>query len=114
MAHYPKPIEESITQASAAASRAAVTLSQDKITAAGVVSNVKQFMCRACGECEKACPFNAIAVSENDEKILAAIVQEALCKGCGMCAVACPTGAVSIHHFDDEVVLSMVDEAFEG
>lgn len=113
MAHYPKPIEESIAQAAAAASRAAVTLSQDKITAEGVVSNVQEFMCRACGECEKACPFNAIAVGENEEKILTATVQEALCKGCGMCAVACPTGAVSVHHFDDEVVLTMVEEAFE-
>jgi len=114
MAHYPKPIEESIAQAAAAASRAAVTLSKEMITAEGVVSNVQEFMCRACGECEKACPFNAIAVGENEEKMLTAIVQEALCKGCGMCAVACPTGAVSVHHFDDEVVLTMVEEAFEG
>ena len=113
MAHYPKPIEESIAQAAAAASRAAVTLSKDMITAEGVVSNVQEFMCRACGECEKACPFNAIAVGENEDKMLTAIVQEALCKGCGMCAVACPTGAASIHHFDDEVVLTMVEEAFE-
>jgi len=112
MAHYPKPIEESIAQAAAAASRAAVTLSKDMITAEGVVSNVQEFMCRACGECEKACPFNAIAVGENEEKVLTAIVQEALCKGCGMCAVACPTGAASVHHFDDEVVLTMVEEAF--
>jgi heterodisulfide reductase subunit A len=112
MAHYPKPIEESIAQAAAAASRAAVTLSKEMITAEGVVSYVQEFMCRACGECEKACPFNAIAVGENEEKMLTAIVQEALCKGCGMCAVACPTGAASVHHFDDEVVLTMVEEAF--
>ena len=112
MAHYPKPIEESIAQAAAAASRAAVTLSKDMITAEGVVSNVNEFMCRACGECERACPFNAIAVGENEQKMRTAIVQEALCKGCGMCAVACPTGAASVHHFDDEVVLTMVDEAF--
>ena len=114
MAHYPKPIEESIAQAAAAASRAAVTLSKELITVEGVVSNVKEFMCRACGECEKACPFNAIAVGENEEKMLTAVVQEALCKGCGMCAVACPTGAASVHHFDDEVVLTMVEKAFAG
>jgi heterodisulfide reductase subunit A len=113
MAHYPKPVEESIAQAAAAASRAAVTLSKDMIVAEGVVSNVREFMCRACGECEKACPFNAIAVGENKEKTAVAIVQEALCKGCGMCAVACPTGAASVYHFDDDVVLTMVEEAFE-
>jgi heterodisulfide reductase subunit A len=113
MAHYPKPIEESIAQAAAAASRAAVTLSKDWITVEGVVSHVKEFMCRGCGECERACPFNAIAVQENDEAMLAAVVKEALCKGCGMCAVACPTGAASVRHFGDREVLTMVETAFE-
>jgi heterodisulfide reductase subunit A len=113
MAHYPKPIEESIAQAAAAASRAAVTLSKDRITAEGVVSHVKEFMCRGCGECERACPFNAISVQETDKAMLAAVVKEALCKGCGMCAVACPTGAASVHHFGDREVLTMVETAFE-
>ncbi len=113
MAHYPKPIEESIAQAAAAASRAAVTLSKDTITAEGVVSHVQEFMCRGCGECESACPFNAISVKEKEGAVLTAIVQEALCKGCGMCAVACPTGAASIHHFSNDEVLTMVETAFE-
>jgi heterodisulfide reductase subunit A len=113
MAHYPKPIEESIAQAAAAASRAAVTLSKDRITVEGVVSYVKEFMCRGCGECERACPFNAISVQETERGVLAAVVKEALCKGCGMCAVACPTGAASVHHFDDREVLTMVETAFE-
>ena len=112
MAHYPKPIEESIAQAAAAASRAAVTLSKESITVEGVVSHVQQFMCRACGECERACPFNAIAVQEVEEGLRAAVVKEALCKGCGMCAVACPTGAASVRHFGDRSVLTMVETAF--
>jgi len=111
MAHYPKPIEESITQAAAAASRAVVTLSQERITIEGVVSQVDEFMCRACGECERACPFNAIAVEEH-QGIVAAVVREALCKGCGMCAVACPTGAATVRHYNDEEVLTMVETAF--
>ena len=113
MAHYPKPIEESITQAAAAASRAAVTLSQDSITVEGVVSQVRQFMCRGCGECERACPFNAIGVETGSDGSTVAVVQEALCKGCGMCAVACPTGAASIRHYHDEEVLTMVETAFQ-
>ena len=113
MAHYPKPIEESIAQAAAAASRAAVTLSQENITVEGVVSNVSEFMCRGCGECESACPFNAIAVAVQPDKTKIAEVQEALCKGCGMCAVACPTGAATVRHYGDSEVLSMVETAFE-
>ena len=113
MAHYPKPIEESIAQAAAAASRASVTLSKEHITVEGVVSTVEQFMCRGCGECESVCPFNAIAVEVTSEGVRLAAVQEALCKGCGMCAVACPTGAASVRHYDDEEVLTMVETAFE-
>jgi len=113
MAHYPKPIEESITQAAAAASRAAVTLSKDKITVDGAVSHVQDFMCRGCGECEAVCPFNAISVVTQEDGVKVAAVQEALCKGCGMCAVACPTGAASVHHFDDEEILTMVETAFD-
>jgi len=112
MAHYPKPIEESVAQAAAAASRAAVTLSQDRITVEGVVSQVDDFMCRGCGECESACPFNAISVVKSETGLQIAVVQEALCKGCGMCAVACPTGAASVRHFEDEEVLTMVETAF--
>lgn len=113
MAHYPKPIEESITQASAAASRAAVTLAQDSITVDGVVSQVDHFMCRGCGECERACPFNAIAVETASDGSKVAAVKEALCKGCGMCAVACPTGAASVRHYHDQEVLTMVEAAFD-
>ena len=113
MAHYPKPIEESIAQGAAAASRAAVTLSKESITAEGVVSHVNGFMCRGCGECQRVCPFSAIAVQQSGEAMPVAVVQEALCKGCGMCAVACPTGAASVHHFGDREVLAMVETAFE-
>jgi len=113
MAHYPKPIEESIAQAAAAASRAGVTLSKDSLTVEGVVSQVTDFMCRGCGECETACPFNAIAVEVKEDGVKIAVVQEALCKGCGMCAVACPTGAASVRHYGDEEVLTMVETAFE-
>lgn len=112
MAHYPKPIEESITQAAAAASRAAVTLSQEHITVEGVVSHVQDFMCRGCGECEAACPFNAISVEVQENGVKIAVVKEALCKGCGMCAVACPTGAATVHHFNDEEILTMVETTF--
>ena len=112
LAHYPKPVEESIAQAKAAASRASVVLSKKALTVEGVVSHVDEAMCRGCGECEQACPFKAIGLEERDGRIVAH-VQEAMCKGCGACAVACPTGAACIFHYDDQEVLSMVETAFE-
>jgi heterodisulfide reductase subunit A len=114
MAHYPKPIEESISQAKAAASRASVVLSKENITVEGAVSHVDEILCRACGKCVDACPYSALSLVEREGGKTVAFVQEALCKGCGSCAVACPTGAASIFHFDDQEVLTMVEAALEG
>ena len=111
MAHYPKPIEESISQAKAAASRASVVLSKENITVEGVVSHVDEVLCRGCGKCVEACPYSAVSLVEREDGKTAAFVQEALCKGCGACSVACPTGAASIFHYDDREVLSMVEAA---
>jgi heterodisulfide reductase subunit A-like polyferredoxin len=111
MAHYPKPIEESISQAKAAASRASVVLSKENITVEGVVSHVDEVLCRGCGKCVDACPYNAVSLIEREGGKTVAFVQEALCKGCGACSVACPTGAASIFHYDDREILSMVEAA---
>lgn len=109
MAHYPKPIEESIAQAKAAASRASVVLSKENLTVEGVVSHVDEQVCWGCGKCKDACSYNAIELLELEGDRRVSRVQEALCKGCGACAVACPTGAASIFHFSDQQMLTMVD-----
>jgi len=111
LAHYPKPLDESIAQAQAAAARAATVLSQKGIEVEGVVSAVDQSLCRGCGKCVEACPYGAPQLVEVAEGVLVSQIQEALCKGCGACAVACPTGAANIRHFTDMEVLTMVEAA---
>ncbi len=113
MAHYPKPLDESISQAKAAASRASVILSKKEITVEGIVSQVDEELCRGCGECVQACPYNAIGLEEKEDGTVVARVQAALCKGCGSCAVACPTGAAGVRNFEDEQILTMLDSALE-
>jgi heterodisulfide reductase subunit A len=113
MAHYPKPVEESIAQAKAAASRATVVLSKETVTVDGVVSQVNEALCRGCGACEEACAFGAITVHIREDGVKIASVQQALCKGCAACSVACPTGAAGVFHYNNEV-LTMIETALES
>jgi heterodisulfide reductase subunit A len=110
LAHCPKFIEESISQANAAASRACTILSKKEILAEGIVASVNENICGGCGICEVLCPYSAIKVDEEEN---VAKVNEALCKGCGTCCAACPSGAVQQRGFKGEQILSMVGAAVE-
>jgi heterodisulfide reductase subunit A len=84
-------------------------LSQKEIVAEGMINRVDAELCRACGECEKACSFEAIHVTQGAMGREQAMVTEALCTGCGVCNVACPTGAASLSHFKDKQLNEMVE-----
>jgi len=110
LAHGPKSIEESISQAEAAVSRACTILSKKSIQAGGVVSSVKLIKCNGCGVCELVCPFGAVKLEYNQRlgrKV--AVVTEASCKGCGVCAATCPSSAIDLKGFSDSEILEMVD-----
>jgi heterodisulfide reductase subunit A len=102
LAHWPKPIEESIAQACGAAARAAVVLSKKTLEVEGTVANVDENLCVSCGLCVTLCPYGAI---EKDEDGIAR-VNNVLCKGCGLCAASCPEKAIDMKHFSDAQVLA--------
>ncbi len=108
-AQCPKDIGDSISQASAVASKIGALLAGDTITLEPVVSVVNDRLCRACGQCVEVCEFNAIEIRTLEDGRRVAVVNEALCKGCGTCAVACPSGAISIRHFTDEMIETMIE-----
>jgi heterodisulfide reductase subunit A len=108
LAHYPKPMDEAIAQAKAAAARAAVVLAMDAIRAGGVVAQVDAAMCSGCQACVGVCPFGAITFKE-DEKV--AEVNQALCKGCGTCAANCPSECITLFGFSHKQLYTQVDEA---
>ncbi|MDH5634986.1 MAG: 4Fe-4S binding protein, partial [Candidatus Bathyarchaeota archaeon] len=111
MAHSPKFIDESISQACAAASRAATILSKKTLEMEGIVANVDEDLCSGCRICENLCPYNAIEMKEKERGKVAAHVIEALCKGCGVCGTACPTKAINLGHFTTQEILAQVRAA---
>jgi len=108
MAHSPKDIDEAISQAEAAAARAAIIIAQDKYRAEAVVSHVNEDLCAGCGVCSTLCPYEAIEiVVENG--VRKSKVNEALCKGCGTCASACPAGAMDQYGFARHQIMAMIE-----
>jgi len=107
LAHYPKDIAETISQARAAAGRASTILSKTEIEAEGKVSRVHEQRCRGCGVCVEVCAYKAIEL-DPEKKI--AVVNEALCKGCGACAASCRSNAIDLKGFADEQVLAALAE----
>jgi heterodisulfide reductase subunit A len=107
MAHSPKFIEESISQACAAAARAATVLSKKVMEMEGSIASVDQDLCSGCKICESLCAYNAIEMQQKSEKPVAHVL-EALCKGCGVCGSSCPTKAITLGHFTNEQILAQV------
>ncbi len=105
LAHGPKTIDESVIQAGAAASRAALVLSRESLEAGGQVGAIDPSRCSGCGTCADLCPYNAIEMDESERR---AVVNEALCKGCGLCASTCRCGAADLRGFSDASIHSMI------
>ena len=111
MAHSPKFIDETISQACAAAARAATILSKETLEMEGIIANVDEDLCSGCRICESLCPYSAIEMKEQAEEKRVAHVIEALCKGCGVCGTACPTKALKLGHFTTEEIMAQVEAA---
>jgi len=107
MAHSPKFIDESISQACAAAARAATVLSKTALEMEGSIARVDENLCSGCKICASVCAYNAIEMEQNSEKPVAKVL-EALCKGCGVCGSSCPTKAITLGHFTNEQILAQV------
>jgi heterodisulfide reductase subunit A len=110
MAHYPKHITETISQAYGAAGRVLTLLSKDTVIASGSVCEVTDDDCVSCGACITACTYGAIEFRDtpNGRK---AWVNPILCKGDGVCNAKCPTNAIVLKHFTDDALMGQIDAA---
>ena len=110
MAHYPKLISETVSQAYGAAGRAITLVSRDTVIASGSVCEVNENNCISCGACITACTYGAIEFQDTPQGRKAGI-NPFLCKGDGLCNTKCPTRAISLKHFTDEDILIQIDAA---
>ncbi len=102
-AHYPKSIEETISQAYAAAGRAAAVLAKPVLKAGGVVAEVDQDKCAACLTCVRICPYEVPIIDPVAKK---ALIEAAACQGCGVCVSECPVKAITLHHYTDAQIFA--------
>ncbi|MCW4055804.1 MAG: CoB-CoM heterodisulfide reductase HdrA2 [Candidatus Bathyarchaeota archaeon] len=109
-AESPKDIKDSVTQASAAASRANILMAQGKVTIEAITPKLIADKCKACGLCARVCPYNAVIVDKEEKR---AEIIEAACAGCGTCGAECPSGALVMRHFTDEQIFAQIDAATE-
>ncbi|NIR86244.1 CoB--CoM heterodisulfide reductase iron-sulfur subunit A family protein [Candidatus Bathyarchaeota archaeon] len=112
LAHSPKSVEESISQACAAAARAITILSKKALEVEGAIASVNEDLCGGCRICEAVCEYGAIEMKEEEGKLTSHVL-EALCKGCGTCGSSCPTGAITMLHFSDDQILAQVRAALK-
>jgi heterodisulfide reductase subunit A len=111
MAHYPKFIEESTSQALAAAARALTLLAQGSLYLGGIVAEVDPQKCVGCLTCTRTCPFAIPQVIQQEGRIGvgglggAAYIDPAQCQGCGTCTGECPASAIQLVNYTDEQVM---------
>ena len=112
LAHSPKGIEETVSQAKAAAERACSIICSNEYISEANIANVDLDICAGCGMCVSVCPYDAPDLFWQNGKEYAHI-NSALCKGCGSCASVCPSGAMQQLGYKEEQTLAMLNEALE-
>lgn len=112
-ARWPTDIAEGVSQAYAAASKAAIPMRRGYVKPEAITALVDEDKCSGCGTCEPVCPFKAIELQARDGKRVSH-VSEAVCKGCGTCGAACPAGAIIMNHFRDVEILAQIEALFSS
>jgi heterodisulfide reductase subunit A2 len=114
LCHYPKPLQESVAEALACASRANTILSRDYLELESTISNPIDENCDGCAFCVDTCPFKAITLIEymKDGNIKKTVeINPVQCKGCGSCMATCPKQGIYVAGFTPEQLAAQVEAA---
>ena len=113
----PKDIPETVSQASACASKVIGLLVKDKLKTNPCVAMPDEMMCNGCSQCANVCAYGAITYVDKEFRIgggktevrRVASVNPAVCQGCGACTVTCPSGAMDLKGFSSKQIMSEVE-----
>ena len=112
----PKDIPDTVSQASAAASKVSALFSNDELEGSPMISCVTESKCCGCETCLVLCPYKAITMEDITSNEVGGRVQRSvakvnagLCQGCGCCTAACRTGAIDLLGFTNLQILKEVD-----
>ncbi len=108
LAHAPKPIDESIVQGQAAASRAVTVLAKKVFQTSGIVAETNPAHCSSCGVCVSECPYSAPSFIEEGPFTGKTQINPVLCKGCGLCVASCRSGAIHLKGFDNDQIFAQI------
>jgi heterodisulfide reductase subunit A len=106
LAQGPQSLDEAVTQAEAAACKAAAILSRRNLLSNALTSTVANRWCVGCELCITVCPVHARVIDPEQKK---AKVYSELCVACGACATVCPSSAAKSTVANDRQILSVIE-----
>lgn len=116
----PKDIPDSVSQASATASKVLALFSGDFLTREPNIAEVNPFTCTGCFTCREVCPYDAIDEEEvtvriDGKKVIRTIARVNLgkCQGCGICCAVCRSNAINLKGTKDLQIFKQI-KAFTG
>ncbi|NYT11397.1 MAG: hydrogenase iron-sulfur subunit [Methanomassiliicoccales archaeon] len=104
----PKPIQESIAEANAVASRASTFLHNDEMEVDLTTACIDPLVCIGCEVCKEGCNYSA--VMKEEDKFT---VGEISCKSCGKCVSSCPSGALQLRGLTDDQIEAQIKGILE-
>jgi len=105
---FPKDVKDSVTQASAASSRASILLNAGEVSIEAITSVIDFDYCTQCGICARVCPYGAITPPDKKAGVYPQVI-EAACAGCGTCASECPADVIKMRHYEDDQIMAQID-----
>lgn len=110
LAHSPRNLPETISQAQAAAAAAARVLYQQTVLSGDFTARMHGEDCRRCLSCLEICPVGAISLG-NDGK---PVIHPEICRGCGTCVAQCPARAIAMNRLTESELTAQIEGLFSS